>query len=169
MELYNKFDPIGNFLSNWRNSVVRKQVKGRLIDIACGDNRLVRSHPGNGLGIDIQKFENVDLVVDDFSQIPLPNESYDTATIVASLNYFSNAREVLEEIRRILTDQCRLIITMPNSSLIKYWLEIRDPEAHRLFMPRSQIVEIIETSGFKVVKEWQFMLSLNRFYLCNKR
>lgn len=169
MELYNKFDPIGNFLSNWRNSVVRKQVKGRLIDIACGDNRLVRSHPGNGLGIDIQKFENVDLVVDDFSQIPLPNESYDTATIVASLNYFSNAREVLEEIRRILTDQCRLIITMPNSSLIKYWLKIRDPEAHRLFMPRSQIVEIIETAGFKVVKEWQFMLSLNRFYLCNKR
>ena len=30
---------------------------------------------------------------------------------------------------------------MPNSSLIKHWLKIRDPKAHRLFMTRSQIVE----------------------------
>ena len=109
------------------------------------------------------------MVVGDLSRIPLPNQSFETATIVASLNYFPNAREVLEEIRRILIDQSRLIITMPNSSLIKHWLKIRDPKAHRLFMTRSQIVEIIETSGFMVVKEQQFMLNLNRMYLCKKR
>ena len=167
--LYTNIDLIGRFLSNWRNRVVRKEVKGNLLDIACGDNRLVRSYIGQGKGIDIQNFKNVDLVVGDLSLIPLPNQSFETATIVASLNYFPNAREVLEEIRRILINQSRLIITMPNSSLIKHWLKIRDPKAHRLFMTRSQIVEIIETSGFMVVKEQQFMLNLNRMYLCKKR
>lgn len=169
MNLYNKYDPIGTFLSNWRNRVVRKEVKGNLLDIACGDNRLVRSYSGPGKGIDIQRFKNVDFVVKDFSQIPLPNQSFETATIVASLNYFPNAGKVLEEIRRILANQCRLIITMPDSSLIEYWLKMRDPKAHRLFMPRSQLVEIIESSGFKIVKESRFMLNLNRLYLCNKR
>ena len=167
--LYTNIDLIGRFLSNWRNRVVRKEVEGNLLDIACGDNRLVRSYPGAGKGIDIQNFKSVDLVVGDLSRIPLPNQSFETATIVASLNYFPNAREVLEEIRRILINQSRLIITMPNSSLIKHWLKIRDPKAHRLFMTRSQIVEIIETSGFMVVKEQQFMLNLNRMYLCKKR
>ena len=81
--LYTNIDLIGRFLSNWRNRVVRKEVEGNLLDIACGDNRLVRSYPGAGKGIDIQNFKSVDLVVGDLSRIPLPNQSFETATIVA--------------------------------------------------------------------------------------
>ena len=168
LKLYNKFDPIGRCLSHWRNREVKREVIGNLLDIACGDNRLVRSYRGSGKGIDIQAFQNVDLVVNDFSKIPFPDQSFDTVTIVASLNYFPNATNVLTEIRRILADPCRLIITMPNSSLIKYWLKIRDPKAHRLFMPQSEIVKVIVNSGFKILDSKRFMLGFNRLYVCTK-
>lgn len=171
-----KQDPIGFLLSFWRIHAVKKEVMGKLLDIACGDNKLVRSYRGKGLGIDLNDFKNVDLVVKNLSQIPLPSQSFDTATIVASLNYFPNAKEVLEEIKRILTDKCRLIITMPDTILLKFWLKLRDPfgrnsmifRPHNLFISRSEMIKIIQSSGFKVVKERQFMLNLNRIYICNK-
>ena len=65
--------------------------------MACGDSRLVRSYIGQGKGIDIQNFKNVDLLVGDLSRIPLPNQSFETATIVASLNYFQTHEKYLKK------------------------------------------------------------------------
>ena len=121
-----KQDPIGFLLSFWRSHAVKKEVMGKLLDIACGDNKLVRSYRGKGLGIDLNDFKNVDLVVKNLSQIPFPNQSFDTVTIVASLNYFPNPRIVLKECLRLLTDEGCLIVTMPDTRFLKIWLKLRD-------------------------------------------
>ena len=163
--LYTNIDVIGRFLSRWRNIVVKKEVRGNLLDIACGDNRLVKSYSGTGKGVDIENYNSVDLVVSDLTKLPIPDKSVDTVTIIASLNYFDEPKKVLYETRRILRENGRLIITMPNSSMIRYWLKIRDPMAHRLYITREEIINLVEYTGFKLHQEKNFMLNLNKCYL----
>jgi SAM-dependent methyltransferase len=166
-ELFDKKDPVGYFLSNWRNRQVSRLVKGRLIDIACGDNRLVKLH-GWGKGVDINDFENVDVVVDDLSRLPVENGSFDTATIVASINYFHDPVSVLNEINRVLKTDGRLIVTMANDKVMKIWHKFRDPHAFKAGYPKKRIYLLCKQAGFEIIARKYFMLGVNCIYIAKK-
>ncbi|MDY6934529.1 MAG: methyltransferase domain-containing protein [Spirochaetota bacterium] len=173
-----KLDLLGEFLLNWRIKVVLPYIHGRLMDIGCGTNKLVKQY-GNGIGVDVYQFGGADLILKDTSKIPYDNESFDTITIIASLNHIPNREEVLKEIHRILKRDGRLIITMISPRISKFWHLIRSPwdkdqkergmnEGEVYGMTKKNIINLIEQCGFIIKKELRFMLFINRLTLAGK-
>src|SRR4051812_17216302 len=113
-KLYRGGDLLGTLLSHWRAVAAGRYIEsGKLVDLACGDNRLVR-RLGFGEGIDCQAFNNVDLVLNDFSRLPYESQSIDTVAILAALNYLHDPKSVIVEVLRVLKPQGKLIISMLN-------------------------------------------------------
>jgi len=98
-------------LARRRRERVHRYVRGRLLDIGCGDNRLVREH-GDGIGVDVLDWGDVDLVVENTADLPFKDRSFDTVSFVACLNHIPNREEVLSEARRVIKADGRLIATM---------------------------------------------------------
>src|SRR5262249_54791920 len=83
-----------------RAGVVLRMVRGRLLDVGCGTNDLVRKYRefrGDGIGVDVYPWPNVDLVVEDTAKLPFPDNAFDTITFVACINHIPNRLEVLRE------------------------------------------------------------------------
>ena len=57
-----------------RIKTVMPHIRGRLLDVGCGNNKLVKKY-GNGVGID--------------KNDPRPKDNFDTISFVASLNYMT--------------------------------------------------------------------------------
>lgn len=165
---YNKKDIIGNFLRSRRNSVALQHIRGYLVDLACGDNTLGQSYPGKSSGIDFQDYGNVDLIVSDYSKLPLESNTVDTVSIIASLNYLSNPSDVLTESRRILKDDGQLLITMANPYVMKIWHTFREPWAHKPSLSDTEIRELAYQTGFHIGKTKAFLLGLNKLYILKK-
>jgi len=83
-------------LKEERLRAVAPWLQGRLLDIGCGDNELVRRY-GHGIGVDIYDWGGGALILPHCSRIPLPDVSSDTITIIAALNHIPNRIEVLRE------------------------------------------------------------------------
>jgi len=167
-EYYNKKDRIGTYLSNKRNSVVIPYINGLLIDIACGDGQLLKLYSGPSHGVDIKDYGNTDYVLNDFSKLPLEANVYDTATIIASLNYFDNPIPVLKEINRILKPSGKLIITMPNSMLMKIWHKIREPWVFHTGYSKKRINKFLNSAGFTLSTHDIFLFGINNIYIAKK-
>lgn len=140
-------------------------VKGFLVDLACGDNRLVRLH-GSGCGIDLSDRGQSDiLVMQDFSSLPFGDSSVATVSIVASLNYFGDPASVLQESRRILKSNGQLLITMSNEAVMKVWHKFRDPLAPKHAIDKSALYNLFLTAGFEVMHVRSFMFGVNNLYI----
>lgn len=158
-------DPLGFVLCLWRSYVVLDYVKGFMVDLACGDNRLVRFH-GSGCGIDISDRGRTDiLVMQDFSRLPFGDSSVGTVTIVASLNYLDDPVSVLRESRRILKSNGQLLITMSNEKVMKVWHKFRDPLAPKHAVSKNDMYNLFSSAGFEVIKVRSFMLGINYLYI----
>ena len=119
-------DSIARTLMNWRIRVVLPQVKGELLDIGCGLNELTRRY-GSGIGCDVYDWGDVDLIVEDTSNLPMDEASFDTVTIIATLNHIPNRDEVLVETHRVLRAGGRIIITMVPPAISAVWHKLRAP------------------------------------------
>lgn len=171
-------DTLGKFLVQWRIRTVTPHVYGRLLDIGCGTNELVRKY-GNGLGVDVYPWEGTDLVVDDSSQLQFEDQSFDTVTIIAALNHIPNRQQVVEEAHRVLRSGGRIIVTMITPRLSRAWHLIRShwdaDQTERGMGPdevygltHDQVRELLEGAGFQVVREENFMLQINRLTIGEK-
>ena len=164
---YKKQDWLGAVLSWWRNKKVLPFIHGVLVDVACGDNRLVQWY-GNGTGVDIAGYETSITVVNSLEELPFQSDSIDTVTIIASLNYFYEPEAVLREIHRILCGNGSLVLTMSNSWVMKIWHRFREPHAYQHGYSEKQLKNILEQSGFVVKKKKYFMAFLNAIYVAQK-
>jgi ubiquinone/menaquinone biosynthesis C-methylase UbiE len=167
-ELYKRSDVIGWLLSEWRTRAVLPYVTGRLMDLACGDNRLVKKY-GAGVGVDIVPYRNVDTVCSDFSNLPFGNSEFDTVTIVAALNYFDDPGAVLREIGRVMKPEGTLLVTLLNQTVSKLWHSI----VERDITPRPAFSEMelaghVRSAGMRIVQKRKFMLAMNVIY-CIRR
>jgi SAM-dependent methyltransferase len=147
---------------------VKGFVKGTLVDLACGDNRLVQAY-ASGTGVDIVDHGGGNVVVDDYAHLPFGDGSVDTVTIVASLNYFPEPVPVLRETRRILRDSGQLIVTMSNDRVMMHWHRFRESYAFKPGYSDAQLRTLLAAGGFDVTATRPFMLGLNRVYLARKR
>ena len=172
-------DDLGRFLMRWRIRVVVPHVRGRLLDVGCGTNELVRSYGGEGIGVDVYQWGNVDLVVDDSANLPFRDEEFDTVTMVAALNHIPNRKEVLKTAHRVLRVEGRIIITMISPWMSRIWHVLRkrwdadqsergmrDGEVYGL--TRKQVHLLLDGAGFQVSYEHRFMLGLNRLTVAGK-
>ncbi|WP_319763584.1 methyltransferase domain-containing protein [Maridesulfovibrio sp.] len=170
---------------NWRIKVVLPLVKGNLLDIGCGTNEFVKAyrkaHPDReSKGVDVEQWGGVDIVVSDSSEIPLDDESFDTITCLAALNYVPNRDKFLLEVKRILDNDGVFIISMIPPSIAKIWHRIRSPwdvvsffsrgmKSHEEFgFTSAQVRELFRKAGLDIVYEKRFMFGINTAYVAKK-
>jgi SAM-dependent methyltransferase len=171
-------DRIVAWLAARRLEATLRHVRGRLLDFGCGDNQLVRRH-GNGVGVDVLQWGDVDLVVEDTGRLPLDSGAFDTISFVACLNHIPNREEVLDEAHRLLAPDGRVVATMipPRLSAIWHWL-IRpwDPDQHGRHLHEGEVWGItnaemrrlFERHGFVVERHERFEFGLNNLFVARK-
>lgn len=161
-----------------RFEMVMGEVRGKLLDIGCGENRFVgmyRSTGGTGTGIDVYPWKNVDLVVPDTLSLPFDGGSFDTVTFIASFNHIPGREKVLKEARRILAPGGRVVITMLTPGISRIWHAYAywDKDQHERGMKEGEVWGIGENemkallvgAGFKIAKHRRFAWGLNHLYV----
>jgi len=172
-------DRLGKLLAHWRARAALTHVKGRLLDIGCGFNYLVKDYYGSGIGVDITSWPRVDLVVQNCAKLPWPDQSFDTISILAALNHMPNREEVLCECNRLLSPQGLLVVTMLPPRISEIWHQLRSPwdddqsgrlrqEGEVWGLSDQDVRSLIRQAGFNVVSEKRFMLGVNRLTLAVK-
>ncbi len=172
-------DTLGKFLVKWRIRAILPYVKGRLLDIGCGTNELVRLY-GNGVGVDVYQWGTVDLIVENTADLPFDDESFDTVTIVAALNHIPNRQEVLREAHRLLRRDGRIIVTMIPPRLSKVWHFFRRPwdadqkergmvHGEVFGLTRDEVRSLLKGVSFDVILEKPFMFYINCVTVAKKK
>lgn len=174
-------DALGRRLRRWRTNTVLPHVRGRLLDIGCGHNDLVKAYGReNGVGVDVYPWDGCDVVVEDTAKLPFKDEEFDTATIIAALNHIPNRQDVLKEIHRVLKPSGQIIVTMLGPTVSKVWHWVRRPwdedqtergmkEGEVWGIRASGVRELLQQAGFEPTFEQRFMLGLNRLYVARRR
>ena len=168
-------DAFGEALAHRRIRAVLPHVTGRLLDVGCGSNRLVRQY-GNGIGIDVYPWPGADLVVEDTATLAWDSGSFDTITMIAAFNHIPNRTAVLNECRRLLRPGGRVVITMltPRTSRVWHWLRApwdadqreRGMRTGEVFgFTSAQLIDLFSRASFKLLSQHSFMLGLNRVYV----
>ncbi|UCD57922.1 MAG: methyltransferase domain-containing protein, partial [Candidatus Hydrogenedentota bacterium] len=162
-----------------RYSAVFPHIKGRLLDIGCGENVLVKKY-GDGVGIDVYPWPDVDVVCDS-TRMPFADKSFDTITILASLNHIPQNKRVpvLQDAWRLLKDDGQLLITMIGP-LVGYfchklvWRWDRDVQEREFVsgenwgLKNIEVERLLSLSGFTVEKHLTFVYGLNNIFVGKK-
>ena len=168
-------DALGKALSEQRMKAVLPHISGRLLDLGCGSNTLVRLY-ANGVGVDVHPWPGADIVVDDSAALSWESQSFDTITIIAALNHMPNRRAVLQECRRVLRPNGQVVVTMLTPRISRVWHWLRSPwdadQTERGMKPGEvygftpgEVVELFEAGGFTLTSQSRFMLGFNRLYV----
>jgi SAM-dependent methyltransferase len=150
------------------------RVRGRLLDIGAGANRLVRLY-GDGIGVDAFDWGGGALVVDDASRLPFEDESFDTVTMLACLNHIPNRQGALREARRLLRPRGRLLITMIDPLLGKighlvWWYseeKVRGgpQEGEVCGLWKREVFKMCSAAGFRLRAHRRFVYGMNNLYV----
>jgi len=168
---------ITKFLQEKRINQVLPHVKGKLLDIGCGNNILVQKY-GNGTGVDIHKYHSSVIVIDNAAELPFNNTSYDSITMIASLHYISNRTDTLKEVHRILKPDGKLIITDPEQHISKLWYRLRKKsEYYDRYKKKDktfgfsikEITDMLNSTGFETIYLKKFFFNLNRLIIARKK
>ena len=166
-------------LRDERCNIVMKYCRGRLLDIGCGNNQLVRAYGHDGVGVDVYDFAGEALIVEDSSKLPFEDGSFQTVSFVASLNHIPNRQQTLKEVYRILSEEGLVLVTaiIPFVGIIRHKLAWWDPDQHKRDMKEGEemgltheyIVCLLENEGFEYVKKKRFILGLNNLYIFKRK
>ena len=161
-----------------RTGVVLRAVRGKLLDIGCGTNRLVaqyRRDGGDGVGVDVYPWPGVDQIVEDTSKLPYADASFDTISFVACINHIPNRVDVLREARRLLRPGGQVVLTNLTPRLSRIWhaWAFWDADQHERGMAEGEVwgftheelVRLVATAGFELVACRGFSWGLNSLYV----
>lgn len=152
-------------------------IEGKLLDIGCGNNRLVKTY-GNGTGVDVFDWGGDARIVIDTSDLPFRNESFYTITFVASLNHIPNRDEIVIEAYRVLKGNGKVIVTMINPLLgyigHKIWWYSEDKErgmevGEMYGLWKSDVIRLFQKHGFFLEIHKRFVYWMNNFFVFRKK
>jgi SAM-dependent methyltransferase len=160
-----------------RIRIALRHCRGRLLDVACGNNLLVREH-GNGYGVDVHPYPEVNVLCES-DRLPFSNSTFDTVALIACLNHIIRREETLAECRRVLRDEGALLVTMIPSWVGFFSHPIRkrhDPDQLDRGMSREEewglssrrIARLLVASGFQVALHQRFTWGLNNLFVARK-
>ena len=152
-------------------------VRGRLLDLGCGYNNLVRRYGSFGVGVDVFPWPGVDVLIGDSARLPFPDESFDSVAILAALNHIPNREQALREVNRVLCSQGRVIVSMINPFVgILAHIVFRQDEQRRSLKAGErkgmwdwEVRAVLNAAGFHIERVERFELGLNRIYLATKK
>lgn len=163
-----------------RIKAVKKYLKGRNLDIGCGNNELSKEYK-KSYGVDVYPWDNIDLLCDT-RNLPFKDGSFNCCTFLASLNHIARENRifVLKEVKRVLKDDGTVILTMINPvlgtighlTLWRWW----DPDQRIAGIKKGEnfglwnedIQKIFKEVGFKLIIHKTFLYQLNNIYVFEK-
>lgn len=161
-----------------RCDIAMSYCEGRLLDIGCGNNQLVKKYGHDSVGVDVHDFGGDALILEDTSNMPFDDASFQTVSFIASFGHIPNREVVLKEAYRLLTDDGHLLATMliPCLGVIRHKLAWWDRDQHErgmkegevINMPHKQFIKIIKGQGFRLVRRIRFTFWLNNLYIFRK-
>ncbi len=163
-------------LEDERLRAVLPEIRGRLLDIGAGTNRLVELY-GDGVGVEVVDWGGSALVVEDTRRLPFDDASFDTVTFVACLNHIPYRDEVLREARRLLRPGGRVIVTMIGRWIgeigHKLWWYSEDKhreiaEGELMGMDPHEVIDLLTAAGFELVAHRRFVYGLNHLFVARK-
>lgn len=151
--------------------------RGRLLDVGCGLNKLVRMH-GHGLGLDVHPYAGID-IQGASARLPFDDAVFDTVALLACLNHITMRRETLAECRRVLRRGGRVLASMipPWVGMVSHPIRRRhDPDQLERGMGEEEepglssrcVKQLLIDSGFVLEKHERFMWGLNNLYIARK-
>ena len=172
-------DRLGRALADMRVRAVLPFVRGRLLDLGCGSNQLVKRYV-HGIGIDVHPWSGVDLLVRDSAELPCDSQSFDTITVLAALNHIPNREDVLDECRRVLRPDGQVLVTMLTPMISRLWHWLRSPwdvdqrergmkEGEVYGFTPAEVIQLFHDHGFRFSSQRRFMLGFNRLSVFHVR
>lgn len=168
-------------LEDERLVICAEQARGRLLDIGCGPNELVRRYGRErGVGADVFPWRGLDALCDT-TRLPFRDRSFDTVTLVACLNHIPQSQRagVLAEARRVLRDDGQLLVTMIDRVIGRIAHRMREEtdfdqqergihHDEDLGLWDSEVRQLLEAAGFRVDWRRRFVFGLNNLYRASK-
>lgn len=165
-------------LEDERFRAVLPEIRGRLLDIGAGENRLVRAHgEAESVGVDVIDWGGGAVVVEDTRRLPFEDESFDTVTFVACLNHIPYRDEALVEAKRVLRRGGRVVVTMIGPIIgevgHKLWWYSEDKhrevdEEEMMGMSPELVISLLRSAGFADVVHTKFLYRLNHLFIATK-
>lgn len=158
----------------WILNLVRPSIESRLLDIGCGQGRIVslaREFGVNAVGFDISGKAMQDTVkhtphlcLCDGENICFPDETFDFVTNIGSLEHFPNLERGVAEMAQILKPEGSACILLPNlfglfSTVLFAYHQGRladDNQPIQRFAARYEWQDILEKNGLKVHKTYKY-------------
>ena len=148
----------------------------KLLDVATGTGSLLNSAQRrhvNAIGIDISikaiekakpAMDEPKLVLSDGEKLPFEIESFDYATNIGSLEHFLNPDQGVQEISRVLRDNGKAAIFLPNSYylgdiLTTVLLHGDNPSHNQVvdrFAAKNEWLKLLENNGLIVRKVFRY-------------
>lgn len=163
-----------------------KQSGGLVLDVGSGEGMIFKESGLRPVQLDISlsrlaraRRYNDTLVCADAYAIPLSNESFDTALLIALLEHTSDPRRILTEAHRVLRPGGRLVVVIPNDvnmsigRLILCKWPPRYPDHLTFFTPTrlrqlAQNLFCVETGYSMPFKQLSFWLNMYYFAILKK-
>jgi len=182
-------------LASERFDYVAREVQGYCLDIGCSrHNRFINEYlGGNGRGVDVFPYEGLtkEHLLEDLTQLPFENESFDSVTFIANINHCPRSQRdrELAEAYRVLKPNGNIIVTMGNplAEILVHkvvWLydkilrtkydmdnERGMAEEEEYYLTDKEIRERLLRAGFKDVRKKYFLTQwcLNHLFVAWKK
>lgn len=156
---------------------VLPHIEGKLLDIGCGQNRLVKSYPGEAVGVDVYDWGSGAVIIESSASLPFADASFDTVTFLACFNHIPEREEAVAESARVLRDGGRVVLTMIDPVIgyighkIWWYGEERErglAEGEKYGLWNSELISVFEKNGFALEKHARFVYWMNNLFVFKK-
>ena len=145
-------------------------LKGKILDVGCGNGAFVSVCRGKGLDAEGQDFTRPARDPDgewshqgSIHDLNFPTDFYDVITCHDVLEHTPDPRQFLCEIRRMLSPSGRFMLDFPDFNFDHHWKMTE----HLWMLTKNQVIELLRACGFTVRYFSQPVESKMVFY-CNK-
>lgn len=153
----------------------------RLLDIGCGRSawflQQMSSRIEQGVGVDfkvkpmqIGNLQTIPLRLTE--NLPFADASFDRVTMLAVLEHLEHEQPILQEVRRVLKPDGKLVLTVPSVwakpvlELLAYRLKLVDEQEirdHKRYYNRVCLQKVLQETQFTDFQHHYFQLWMNNF------
>jgi len=162
------FRTYAHYLSEIYKKELASKLHGKVLDIGCGSSDIKQyTSFTEYVGLDINpNAENVNIVAD-AHDIPLGNETFDSAVCIAVLEHVKNPDIVLKEIYRVLKSNGKLFVAVPflqpvHNDPDDLWRWTKNGIITLLGKSRFKILEFRDVNGFWITIDYLFLKSSSK-------